>query len=73
MDSGLNSASSVEFLEKRGLPLPGTIKNLKYNVIKAYQNKAEDLLKVYHDLLVNSANFSVEGGIRKAKAKIKKK
>ena len=72
MDSGLNSASSVEFLEKRGLPLPSTIKNLKYNVIKGYQNKAEDLLKAYHDSLINSAVFRVEGGINKAKAMKKK-
>ena len=35
LDSGLNTAASVEFLNKRGLPLPSTIKNLKYNVIKS--------------------------------------
>ena len=71
LDSGLNSASSVKVLEKRGLPLPSTIKNLKYNVIKVYQKKAEDLLKGYQVSLANTANFGVEGGISKAISKNK--
>ena len=54
--------------EKKGLPLPSTIKNLKYNVLKVYQKKAEDLLTDFHDSLINSAVFGVEGGINKAKA-----
>ena len=48
LDSGLNTDASVEFLEKRGLPLPSTIKNLKYNVIKAYQKK----LKIYSKFIM---------------------
>ena len=71
LDSGLNTTVSVEFLEKKGLPLPSTIKNLKYNVIKAYQKRAEELLTSYHGSLTNSADFSVEGGISKATAKKK--
>ena len=66
MDSGLNTAVSVKVLKKIGLSLPSTIKNLNYNVIKSYQKKAEDLHADFHDSLVNTANFSVEGGINKA-------
>ena len=43
LDSGLNTAASVKLLKKTGLPLPSTIKNLNYNVIKSYQKK----LKIY--------------------------
>ena len=66
LDSGLNTTASVNLLNKIGLPLPSAIKNLNYNVIKSYQKKAEDLLTSFRDSLVNTANFSVEGGINKA-------
>ena len=71
LDSGLNTAASVDFLKETHLPLPSTIKNLKYNVIKSYQKKAEDLLKDYQVSLVNRANCDVEGGISKAITKNK--
>ena len=66
LDSGLNTAASFKLLKKTGLPLPSTIKNLNYKVIKSYQKKAEDLLADFQDSLVNKANFGVEGGINKA-------
>ena len=69
MDSGLNTAASVKLLKKTGLPLPSTIKNLNYNVIKSYQKKAEDLLADFQDSLFNKANFGVEGGVNKATPK----
>ena len=71
MNSGLNTAASVKLLKKTGLPLPSTIKNLNYNVIKSYQKKAEDLHADFQDSLVNKANFGVEGGINKATPKNK--
>ena len=71
LDSGLNTAASVKLLKKTGLPLPSTIKNLNYNVIKSYQKKAEDLHPDFQDSLVNKANFGVEGGINKATPKNK--
>ena len=66
LDSGLNTAASVKLLKKTGLPLPSTIKNVNYNVIKSYQKKAEYLLADFQDSLVNKANFGVEGGINRA-------
>ena len=71
LHSGLNTAASVKLLKKTGLPLPSTIKNLNYNVIKFYQKKAEDLHADFQDSLVNKANFVVEGGINKATPKNK--
>ena len=55
----------LNFLNKRELPLPSTIKNLNYNVIKSYQKKL-NLLTGFHDSLVNTANFGVDRGINKA-------
>ena len=66
LDSGLNTAASVKLLKKTGLPLPSTIKNVNYNVIKSYKKKAEYLLADFQDSLVNKANFGVEGGINRA-------
>ena len=71
LDSGLNTAASVKLLKKTGLPLPSTIKNLNYTVIKSYQKKAEELHADFQDSLVNKANFGVEGGINKATPKNK--
>ena len=36
LDNGINTTASVKLLKKTGLPLPSTIKNLNYNVIKSY-------------------------------------
>ena len=43
LDSGLNIASSIKFLEENELPLPSRIKNESYKTIKKYQRRAENL------------------------------
>ena len=40
LDSGLNIASNVKFLNENDLPLPSLIKNESYKTIKSYQKKS---------------------------------
>ena len=71
MDSGLNNAIAAKILKENDLPYPRLIKKESLKTIKGYQKKSEDLLKVYHDLLINKANFDTIGGVSKASARNK--
>ena len=66
LDSGLNNATSIRFLEENDLLLPSRIKNESYETIKRYQRKAERLLDQYKGFLVNKAEFKTRNGKSKA-------
>ena len=62
MDSGLNIASSIKFLEENELPLPSRIKNESHKTIKKYQRRAERLANEYKLILANKAEFKIRKG-----------
>ena len=62
LDSGLNFASSIRFLEENELPLPSRIKKESYKNIKKYQRKAERLANEYKVILANKAEFKIRKG-----------
>ena len=66
LDSGLNNATSIRFLEENDLLLPSRIKNESYETIKRYQRKAEKLLDQYKGILANKAEFKTRKGKNKA-------
>ena len=66
LDSGLNNASSIKFLEENDLPLPSRIKNESYKTIKKYQRRAERLADDYKEILANKAKFKIRKGKNKA-------
>ena len=66
LDSGLNNAISLRFLEENDLLLPSRIKNESYETIKRYQRKAERLSNVYKKNLASKANFQIRKGKNKA-------
>ena len=66
MDSGLNNAISIRFLEENDLFLPSRIKNEIYETIKRYQRKAERLSNYYKKILANKAEFKISKGKNKA-------
>ena len=66
LDSGLNNAISIRFLEENDLLLPSRIKNESYETIKRYQRKAERLSNDYKKLLANKAEFKIKKGNNKA-------
>ena len=66
LDSGLNNAISIRFLEENDLLLPSSIKNESYETIKRYQRKAERLSNDYKKLLANKAEFKIRKGKNKA-------
>ena len=66
LDSGLNNATSIRFLEENDLLLPSRIKNESYETIKRYQRRAERLLDQYKGFLVNKAEFKTRNGKSKA-------
>ena len=66
LDSGLNNATSIRFLEENDLLLPSRIKNESYETIKRYQRKAEKLLDQYKVILANKADFKTRKGKNKA-------
>ena len=47
LDSVLNYASSIKFLEENELPLPSLIQNESHKTIKKYQRRAERLANQY--------------------------
>ena len=51
LDSGLNNAISIRFLEENDLLLASCIKNESYETIKRYQRKAERLSNDYKKIL----------------------
>ena len=66
LDSGLNNATSIRFLEENDLLLPSRIKNESYETIKRYQKKSEKLLNQYKVTLANKAEFKTRKGKNKA-------
>ena len=62
LDSGLNIASSIKFLEENERPLPSRIKNESYKTIKKYQRRAEKLANEYKGILANKAEFKIRKG-----------
>ena len=66
LDSGLNNATSIRFLEENDLLLPNRIQNESYETIKRYQRRAERLLDQYKGILVNKAEFKTRNGKSKA-------
>ena len=66
LDSGLNNAISIRFLEENDLLLPSRIKNESYETIKRYQRKAERLSNDYKKILANKAEFKIRKGKNKA-------
>ena len=62
LDSGLNNATSIRFLEENDLLLLSRIKNESYETIKRYQRKAERLLDQYKEILANKAEFKTRKG-----------
>ena len=62
MDSGLNIASSIKFLEENELPLPSRIKNESHKIIKKYQRRAERLANQYKLILADKAEFKIRKG-----------
>ena len=66
LDSGLNNAISIRFLEENDLLLPSRIKNESYETIKRYQRKAERLSNDYKKSLANKAEFKIRKGKNKA-------
>ena len=65
LDSGLNNAISLRFLEENDL-LPSSVKNESYETIKRYQRKAEKLSDEYKKILANKAEFTIRKGKNKA-------
>ena len=66
LDSRLNNAISLRFLEENDLLLPSRIKNESYETIKKYQRKAERLSNDYKKILANKADFEIRKGKNKA-------
>ena len=66
LDSGLNNAISIRFLEENDLLLPSRVKNESYETIKRYQRKAERLSNDYKKILANKADFEIRKGKNKA-------
>ena len=66
LDSGLNNATSIRFLEENDLLLPSRIQNESYETIKRDQRKAERLLDQYKGILAHKAEFKTRNGKSKA-------
>ena len=62
LDSVLNYASSIKFLEENELPLQSLIQNESHKTIKKYQRRAERLANQYKLILANKAEFKIRKG-----------
>ena len=62
LNSGLNYAFAIKFLEENELPLPESIQEKSNKTIKKYQRRSERLTDQYKTILANKAKFKIRKG-----------
>ena len=67
LDKGLLIKKNQDILKELSLPLPSKVKNEELEVIRLYQNNADELHTFYGNKIKGKANFYTEKGVIKAK------